>query len=259
MQERGAQSRRRAEAVRGDGPRPPARGGNGWQVVAIIALVVATAGWTTVAVLLLRPADAAVAQVSPSPSIDASASPAAPSDSPVADSHDAPQLEALLPTELNGTALLVQSWTGDAILSDDGWSTTMTAFLKQAGKATTDLLVAQAYDPTQTLDGSIGVYRIAGIKAAAIRDALIAGWKSDYPDMVAKEMKLGGRTVTKGDFGTNSINSYLFVKGDDVYDIETTDEKIAAAALAALPGSGTTSSAPPASAAPSLSPAPSPS
>ena len=68
MRERGVQSRRvrpgPVEPLRRPGP-PPQRsgGGNFWQVLAIVALVAATAGWTTVAVLALRPGPAAEAEV----------------------------------------------------------------------------------------------------------------------------------------------------------------------------------------------------
>ena len=100
MSERGVQP----PGVQGDPiapsrrPGPPARrGGNPWQVVAIIAIVAATAGWTAAGILAFRePSTAAVE--SPTDSFD----PNATDDSsipPVADTHDAPELEAFLPTE----------------------------------------------------------------------------------------------------------------------------------------------------------------
>ena len=110
MRERGTQSRRvrpgPVEPHRRPGPAPQRPGGNSnfWQVLAIIALVAATAGWTTVAVLALRPAPSAQAEAP----IDESFDPEASDDTevpPVADTHDAPELEALLPATLDGTAL----------------------------------------------------------------------------------------------------------------------------------------------------------
>ncbi len=246
MRERGVQSRRvqagGVEPARRGAPLPPSRG-NFWQVLAIVALVAATAGWTTVAILALG--DNRVAQTSPTdtPPPVGSDEPSLP---PLADSHDAPALEALLPGELNGTVLQAQSWTGDSVLTDDGWSTSMTAFLTKAGKTAPDLQVAQAFDPTQAFDGSVGVYRVAGVGASALRDALIAAWKTDYPDMKVSQVTLGGKEVTKGDFGQDSVASYLYIRDDLVYDIETTDEKIASAALAALPGPGASRSPSPA-------------
>ena len=243
MRERGVQSRRvrpgQVEPVRRPGP-PPQRsggGGNFWQVLAIVALVAATAGWTTVAVLALRPAAPAAEADVPTDSFDPNAS----DDSqvpPVADTHDAPELESLLPATLSGTTLQAQSWDGDGLLTDDPWSTAMTAFLASVCKVPADLHVAQSYDPDQALDASIGVYRADGVEATALRDALIAAWKGDYPEMAVSQVTVGGKDVTKGDFGEDTISSYLYIDGDNVYDIESSDGTIATAALGALPAPG---------------------
>jgi hypothetical protein len=254
VRERGTQSRRvRAgpdEADRGAGP--GRAGSNFWQGLAIVALIAATAGWTTVAVLVLR--EPSPAAVTPSESID----PNATDDSsipPDVATHDVPDLEAVLPTSLNGTTLETQSSTGDGILSDDAWSTSMTSFLTSVGKTGTDLQFAQAYDPSQVLDGGVGVYRVAGVEGTAIRDALVKAWKGDYPDMVVSEVTLDGKSVTKGDFGADTIDSFVYVRDGLAFDIETTDEKIATAALAALPVPGASAS-PRASGSPARSAAP---
>jgi hypothetical protein len=257
VRERGVQSRRgrgpTIEGSRRPGP-PPRRGGNFWQALAIVALIAATAGWTTVAVLALR--DTSVAEASPSDSVEP-----LPSDDsslpPVADSHDVPDLEPLLPTQLNSTALKAESWTGDTVLTGDNWSVSMTSFLTRVGKGPTDLQVAQAYDPTQNLDGSVGIYRVPGVDATKVRDALVQAWKGDSPDLKVSQVTLGGKEVTKGDFGTDSVNSYLYVTGDLVYDIETSDETIATAALNSLPAAPSGSPAVPSSSGsprPSVSP-----
>jgi hypothetical protein len=258
VRERGVQSRRpRPDSVEPYGRPGPTRGGrNFWQPLAIAALIAATAGWTTVAVLALRePATAAV--VTPSDSADPNAT-QDPSVPPAADTHDVPDLEALLPTAVNGTALQLQSWNGGGILTDDAWSTSMTAFLKGAGKTAADLQVAQAYDPNQALDGSFGVYRVVGLATTSVHDALLAAWKGDYPDMKVSQLTLDGKAVTKADFGQDTPSSYLYQHGDVVYDIETTDEKVASAALAAIPTPGAAASprtsAAPASPAASASP-----
>ena len=213
MRERGPGPRRPAGGRVGPGPArrpagpPPLTRNNVWQIVAIIALIAATAGWTTAILLAVRsPAPVAVASVEPSP---ASFEPE-PSDGetvpPVADTHDAPELEALLPTELDGIPLQVQSWTGDTILTDDAWSTSVTGFLTANGKTPEDLRVAQAFDPTQALDGSVGVYHVDGLEPTAIHDALIAAWKVDFPDMVVTTVTLDGKKVTKCDFGEDTID-----------------------------------------------------
>ena len=154
MRERGTQSRRAKAADGGPiddpadatvtsvTPRPPTRtpratssgrtsGGAGyWPAVAIIAIVVATAGWTTVAVMALNGGGgttAAVPSVSDDPNATIDDTEADFSEEPIAESHDAPDLEALLPTEVAGTPLTLQSWTGDTLLSDGGtWSEALT-------------------------------------------------------------------------------------------------------------------------------------
>ena len=257
VRERGVQSRRvnagKVEAVRRS-DLPPQGGSNFWQVLAIVALIAATAGWTTVGVIALR-APSSAALGSPTDSFDPNASEDL-SVPPVAETHDAPDLEALLPTAINGTTLEIQSWTGDGILTDDAWSTSVTAFLTTQGKTPADLAVAQGYDPNQVLDGSVGVYRATGVAATALRDALVAAWKGDYPDMTITQVTLGGKEVTKGGFGADTASSFLYIRDDVVFDIESTDEAIATAALAALPlpgASGAPSTAPAGSAAPSPS------
>ncbi len=260
MRERGPGPRRPAGGRVGPGPArrpagpPPLTRNNVWQIVAIIAVIAATAGWTTAILLAVRsPAPVAVASVEPS---QASFEPE-PSDGetvpPVADTHDAPELEALLPTELDGIPLQVQSWTGDTILTDDAWSTSVTSFLTANGKTQEDLRVAQAFDPTQALDGSVGVYQVKGLEPAAIHDALIAAWKVDFPDMEVTTVTLAGKKITKCDFGEDTIDSYLYVRDDVVFDIETTDQAIAEEAIAALPKPGKPGTTPK----PGKSPAPS--
>jgi hypothetical protein len=259
VRERGTQSRRvrpgPVEPMRRPGPPPQRSGGSGnfWQVLAIIALVAATAGWTTVAVMALRPGPSAEAEV-PVESFD----PEATDDTdvpPVADTHDAPELESLLPATLSGANLVAQSWDGDELgyLNDDPWSTSMAASLSAVCKTPADLQVAQAYDQDQTTDVLIYVYRIDGVEAAAMRDALLAAWKSDYPSMTVSQVALGGKDVTKGDFGEDNVGTYVYVSGDFVYDIETADESVATAVLAGLPAPPVASSAPPASTAPAAS------
>jgi hypothetical protein len=284
VRERGVQSRRgrgvEPERVLRSTPPGGRRGGGGsgfWQGLAIVALIAATAGWTTVAVLALRPQPTPVAEASPTDDVGAvpSDDPNA-SDEPVPDSHTVPALEAQLPTTICGTPLVTQSWTGDATLADDPWSVTVTTFLTSVGKTPVDLQFAQAYDPTAGtdpntgIDLSIGVFRVAGTEAASLRDNLIKAWKGDYPDLVTTSITIGGKKVTKGDFGADAINSYWYLSGNDVYDVETTDEGLATAALSALPdaagspmpsGSQTAKTCPapvPSGSAPSASPVASP-
>lgn len=274
MRERGTQSRRARSADGGPiddptddsmpspTPRPPSRtqrttssgsaaGGAGyWPAVAIIAIVVATAGWTTVAVMALNGGGGTTAAI-PSASDDPNATfddtEADFSEEPIAESHDAPDLEALLPTEVAGTPLTLQSWTGDTLLSDGGtWSEALTTYLTSIGRSPADLTAAQALDPTETIDHSVGVFRVPGVPTADLRDALVNAWKNDYPELAISTVTLDGIEVTKGDFGEDAIDSYWYEKDGLLYDVETSDEAIATTILASIrDGSFPTSSAAP--------------
>ena len=258
MRERGTQSRRvrggKVEVV--SRPAPPTRGSsNFWQGLAIVALIAATAGWTTVAVLALRsPANTGAAVPSADPNATDNAS-----TPPVVPSHDVPELEAFLPAQVNGTALEAQSVTGDdGLIASDNWGTVMTTFLTGASKTAKDLQYAFASDPASNIDISVGVYRVVSVDANALRDALIRGWKALAPAVKISNVTLGGKDVLKGDDGADNPFSYLYVRGTDVYEIYTSDESLATAALKALPTTGApgASAAPGAPASPKASVAP---
>lgn len=263
MRERGVQYRRVRETEDGRPARPPDGGLRFWQVLAVVGLIAATAGWTTAAVLALRPSSgpAVVAEASPSDEVLPSDEPSL---EPPVESHAAADLEALLPADVNGTSLTRESWTGDTFLGDDSWSTSITSFLTTAGKTVADIQASQAYDATGTLDLSAGAFRVAGVGGTELRDAIIAAYKGDYPDLKLSKKTIGGLEVTNGDFGDGSVASYWYVRDNVVFDIETSDPAIAEAAFAALPAPGTTgataapSSIAPASAGPSETASPSP-
>ncbi len=271
MRERGVQSRRArddAERIRRSAP-PGRSGGNPglWQGLAIVALIAATAGWTTVAVLALRPQETAVA----TPSDTADTGDTADSPEPIVPSHTVPALEALLPTEVSGTTLVTESWTGDQKLEDDPMSQTLTGYLGDIGKTQVDLQLAQAYDPLtnsdQTsasdqntgLDLSIGVFRVVGsTDAVGLRNNLIKAWQDAVPDLKVSSATIGGKGVVKGDFGPDAVDSYWYITNGVVYDVETTDETLAAAALTKLPaqsGSPAPPYVPPPTPKPSTAPA----
>jgi hypothetical protein len=253
---------------------PPGGGSSGgrgagiWPVVAVIAIIVATAGWTTVAVMALNGTSGApvAAAVTPDPAIEdpnATADDTAtdPSDEPLVESHDVPELEALLPSAIDGTPMNIQSWTGDSLLSDDSaWSDAVTSYLKSVGKTQADLAAAQAFDESASTDHGAYVFRLEGVPPASLRDGIIAASKGDFPDVKVSTIKLGGTDVTKADFGDGAINSYYFIKDGLVFDVETPDQAIATTLVKGLQdgtiATGPTSSG---SAAPDGSPAASPS
>jgi hypothetical protein len=269
VRERGTQSRRARADETGPvtrvpkSPQPP-RGAGYWPAVAIIAVIVATAGWTTVAVMTLNGGapSANVADASDEPIESFDETDPEFSDEPTAPSNEVPELEALLPTEVAGTALGLQSWFGDTLLADGGpWSESITAFLTSKNKTPADLAAALASDPDEATDNSVGVFRLDGVPTAELRDAMVAAWKEQFPELVVSKVTLDGTEVTRGDFGEGAVNSYWYEKDGLLFDIETSDEALATTIVTSL-RDGTplpATSAAPASAAPPESPAPSPS
>ena len=255
MRERGTQSRRLRSGPPDPGRHPgppdsgkvpgtpgPSRsdGPRFWQILAIVAIIAATAGWTTTAMLALRPpTEAAAPSDAAIPTDDLAALPSDDTSVPPLDlTHDVPALEPLLPTQAKDTPLVTMSWTGDAIFSDDGWSTTLTKFLNGKGKTPADLQVAQSMDPNESLDLVVRLFRADGVDPSQLLASMIEGWKVDYPDVKVTDTTIGGKAVKKGDFGTEGVDSYWYIEGDHVFDIETADESVAASAIQAIPSPG---------------------
>jgi hypothetical protein len=252
VRERGVQSRRVSESKEAARrPAPTSSATNTWQIIAIIALLAATAGWTTVAVIALRgpSAPAAVADATESPD---PADLEEESEPPEVIPHDAPELEAVLPTTVDGVALQSKSAAGADLITEDAYGEALRAFLTSVGKAPEDLHWAQAIDEAGALDGVFNVWRVAGVPGTKVRDTLIEAWKADYPDLKVTDVTVDGQSMQSVIFDTETPPSYLYVRGEQFYDIWTGDPKIAAAGIAALPAPGG-SAAPGASAAPSSS------
>ena len=71
--------------------------------------------------------------------------------------------------------------------------------------------------------------------------------------MTVSQVTLGGKDITKGDVRRRGRRqSYVYVDGEFVYDVETADEALAVAALAGMPAPGR-SPAPAASGSPAAS------
>ena len=246
------QSRRARAAESGSSPTSSSGGGPGfWPALAIIAVIVATAGWTTVGVLVLNdtPAAAPTADDGSGDVIDEESTPP---DEEVPESHTFPDLEALLPADVNGTPLTVQSFTGADVLTDDSWGQSIAAWLTTVGKTPADLQVARAEDPEGLIDlDSIWVFRLADVPPEKMRDAIVDGWRVDFPDLVSSEATVVGKDVTKGSFGEDAIGSIWYINDGVVYDIESYDEALSTTILAALPPA----TAPPASAPAASAPA----
>ena len=200
-----------------------------WPVATVVSLLFAVAGWTAVVVLVLtRPAGVAIA--TPTPGAD---QPAA----SVGDttSHDAPDLEALLPTSYAETPLTTTSWLGSTILSGDNWSNSITAFLAARELTPDDLKVAQAYDPAGALDLAAVAFEAPNVDPVTFVQAIIDAWKVDYPGLATSTVTMGNKTVTRGVFPEEPVVSYWYASNGVAYEVDSSDESIAAGVLSTLP------------------------
>jgi hypothetical protein len=172
------------------------------------------------------------------PGTSASDEPVA-SDEPSAEAPSeavAPALEARLPTAVNGTPLTVSSVLGTDLLADDPTSRAITAALRAEGKTPADLTFAQASDDTQTIDLSMFAVAIDGLSQAKTKAIVLDSFLSAAGSGVTQStVTLGGKELTKVDFGDDGSVDYVLAGDDAVVVFSTKDAAIAEAAAAALP------------------------
>ena len=179
----------------------------------------------------------------------------------VALSHAAPELEALLPTTVDDLTLTTESVLGSTYLGDDAWSTAVRAELTKANLTDDDLKIGVAYDTSQDpRQPSITVYRAEGVDVEAMLKAMVDSYAALDPPFTISKTTVADKAVTKAvasDGADDSLDIYWYVHDGNIYDVETTDDALAGAAIAALAPATAVPPAPPA--APSGSAAPSPS
>jgi hypothetical protein len=166
-------------------------------------------------------ASGAVGSAEPSlePGSSGEASPSAPA---------APDLEALLPTEIAGSTLTIQSTTAADGMGTDPTSRAFAAVIPSLGAKLADLEIAQAYDPEQTVDLNIFAFRLPGRDGAKLKGAVIDTWLSAGAAGVKKsDVKLAGKTFTKIDYGDAGALDYVYSGTDYVIVVETADPDIA--------------------------------
>ena len=181
----------------------------------------------------------AVAIGTTDPGVSASEEPLAsdlPSEEVPSEAAVAPELEALLPTTVNGTPLTVDSVLGTDLFGEDQSSRAITAALRAEGKTPADLTFAQAYDENQALDLSMFALAVDGLTEAKTKALVLDSWLSATGAGVTQsEVELGGRTLTKIDYGDDGANDYVLAGDGAVIVFTTADEELAAATVAALP------------------------
>ena len=157
----------------------------------------------------------------------------------------APELEALLPTSIGDTTpgasagatlqLTIDSASGADVFGQDPSSRALAARIRSLGKTLDDLQVAQAFDETGAVELAILGFRLPGADPAKLRLAILETFLSASAEGVkTTTVTLGGKEVTKVDYGDESAFEYLYSAGDVVITIETADEALATEVIAAL-------------------------
>ena len=167
--------------------------------------------------------------------LDPGASPD-PGESLAAESPAAPDLVALMPTQVGSIALSTDSATGEVLLSDDQGSRAIVAALRAAGKTPADLKVAQAFDEAGAADLSVLAVTVDGLPADQTRDIVLENWLAASGDGVTKDtVTLDGREWTRIDYGDGGTLDYVLTDGANVIVITTADAALAEQTAAALP------------------------
>lgn len=178
-----------------------------------------------------NPADGATGSQEPLGSGDAGAP--QPSGSPFA-----PDLEALLPKSVidsSSTAsplapipLTVQSASATDVFGDDPSSRALAARIRALGGTLDQLQIAQAYDDSGAIDLSLIAFRLPKADLAKLKAAIIDTWLSAGAEGVkSSTITLGGKSLTKVDYGDGSTIEYVYAKDDYVIVIDTSDVGIA--------------------------------
>jgi len=219
----------------GDDPGTP-RPDRFWSIVAIVAIVLATAGWTTTGVLLLTGrADGGGAPVASTEPTDEAAIPTDSAEPDDVSSHEAPELEALLPATLEGTPLSAQSWKGENVfLPQDPWSTAMRAFVAKKQLDVAGFSIARTQDPDGGLDLTIDALELTGATPATLMEGMTAAFTAADDTFKSTQTTVAGKKVWKGTSTQTSLLSFWLPGDSVVFDVETEDAALATAAIKAL-------------------------
>ena len=174
------------------------------------------------------------ANSTPGPSEGSAVPSVAPSASAPVISHVAPDLEAILPSVVEGTTLVSQSVSGDTTLKEGAGSQSLIASLAKLGKTGADLQIAEAHDPAGKLLVRLYAFRVKNVKPADLESAIIASWMAAATDKpTPSDVTLGGQKFTKVAY-SSGVSDYLYGTGAVVIDIETSDESLVAKVLALI-------------------------
>ena len=148
--------------------------------------------------------------------------------------HAAPELEALLPTTLGGVSLTIESQAGTDLATE---SAAFDAFLAGLGKSRADFTLASAYSPGG-LKAAVGAWRVNGADPALLLPGFATAVQaSSTTTLTQVEEIVAGRAVNRiGDPGQLTQGPlYVFVRGDTLWFVQTTERALAEEAMNKLP------------------------
>ena len=148
--------------------------------------------------------------------------------------HAALELEALLPTTLGGVSLTIESQAGTDLATE---SAAFDAFLAGLGKSRADFTLASAYSPGG-LKAAVGAWRVNGADSALLLPGFATAVQASSTTTLAQvEEIVAGRTVNRiGDPGQLTQGPlYVFVRGDTLWFVQTTERALAEEAMNKLP------------------------
>jgi hypothetical protein len=146
----------------------------------------------------------------------------------------APELEALLPDEAGGVALVKASATGARVFGGDAFSRSLTAFLQSVGKRPAELRFANARAPSGDAGLETGVFHVAGTEADRLLQAIVEASLPAAPGSAVREATVGGKPVTALAYA-NGSTLYLYAHSDTVFYVGSRAEEPAAEILRGYP------------------------
>ena len=147
----------------------------------------------------------------------------------------APELEAKLPKKVGDTVLTTQSTSADSVFGTDPNSRALSARIRALGGDVSDLQIAQAFDDSGSIDLSIVAFRLPGKDGAKLRAAIVETWLSaNVAGVKQSQITLGGKRLTKIDYGDDGPLDYVYGGSDYVIVIDTADATVAEQAAAQI-------------------------
>ena len=119
------------------------------------------------------------------------------------------------------------------LAGNNAFSSALRRILAGSGKPPSDLLFANSQDPAGRLGIEVGVFRVRGLAAPTLRDAIVRSSRPNSPGLAESRVVLGGPQVTKVVYPGGAM-LYLYARDGDVYYVGTQDESLAARTLRRL-------------------------